>query len=271
MQLEGKVALITGGGAGIGEGVARRFVAEGARVCITDVRREALDQVVASLPEGSVVSCVGDVSDPADVKQMVETTLSLEGRLDVLVNNAGVTFSGNVVDLELATWRRVIDVNLTGPFLMMKQAIPHMIKAGGGSIINMSSLGGIVCSPGSPAYSATKAGLIHLTKEVALDFGKYRIRCNAVCPGPVRTGLLDGVVAPMAELLHTDLDDVYARLSKNSALARVSTPQEIAGLCVYLAGDDSTFMTGSAIMIDGGTCFVDVFAATVGELGLDFA
>jgi NAD(P)-dependent dehydrogenase (short-subunit alcohol dehydrogenase family) len=153
----------------------------------------------------------------------------------------------------------------------MREAIPHMRKVGGGSIINMASLAGVVCPPGSPAYSAAKAGLIQLTKQVALDFGKDGIRCNVVCPGPIRTAMLDGAVGPMAEALGTDLDDVYGRLSKSTALRRAGRPDEIAGICVYLAGADSSFMTGSTIMVDGGTHYVDVFAAAVGDLGLSFA
>jgi len=271
MQLEGKAALVTGGGTGIGEAITRRFVAEGARVCITGRRKELLDEVVASLPEGSALACVGDVCDDDSAKRMVEAALSLTGRLDVLVNNAAIAAGGNVVEMDPALWRQVVEINLTGPFLMMKEAIPHMIEAGGGSIINMSSLAGVVCPPGSPAYAASKAGLIHLTKQVALDFGKDKVRCNVVCPGPVRTAMLDASVTPMAEALDTDLEDVYARLSKNTALRRAATPDELAGVCVFLAGADSSFTTGSTIVVDGGTHFVDAFAAAVGDLGLSFA
>jgi dihydroanticapsin dehydrogenase len=153
----------------------------------------------------------------------------------------------------------------------MREAIPRMKETGGGSIVNISSLAGVVCPPGSPAYSSAKAGLIQLTKQVALDFGKDGIRCNVVCPGPVRTAMLDAAVTPMAEALGTDLDDIYTRLSKSTALKRAGAPDEIPGICVYLAGDDASFMTGSTLVIDGGTHFVDVFAAAVGDLGLSFA
>jgi meso-butanediol dehydrogenase/(S,S)-butanediol dehydrogenase/diacetyl reductase len=270
MQLEGKVALITGGGSGIGEALARRFVAEGARVVITGRRRENLDEVAASLPAGSVTTVAGDVRDGADARRMVDAALAVGGRLDVLVNNAAANLAGTVVDMDLDTWHEMLETNLTGPFLLMKAAIPPMIRAGGGSIINMSSLAGVVCVPGSPGYCATKAGLIHLTKQVALDYGKDGIRCNAVCPGPVRTKMLEYNLTPMAEALDTDLDDVFRQLPRFMPLRRVATPEEIGGICVYLAGDDSAYMTGSTIMIDGGTHYVDAFAAAVGEAGVNW-
>lgn len=265
MQLEGKVALITGGGTGIGAAIARRFVAEGARVCIAGRRQEMLEEVAGSLPEGTVTVFVGDVSDECAPGEMVTAALGINGRLDVLVNNAGVSTANTVVDMELAEWRKVIDTNLTGPFLTMKAAIPHMIEAGGGSIINVSSLAGVVAVPGSAGYCASKAGLIHLTRQVAYDFGKDNIRCNAVVPGPVRTPMLEHNFVPMAEMLNTDLNDVFRRLPKGVPLRRIAAPSEISGICVFLAGDDSSFMTGATLIVDGGIHFVDAFAASVGE------
>ena len=270
MQLEGKVALVSGGGSGIGAAVARRFVEEGARVCITGRRREKLAEVAAGLPAGSVVPIAGDVRVAGDTRRMIEEALAVSGRLDVLVNNAASNLAGTVVDMDLDTWQEMLDTNLTGPFLLMKAAIPHMVAAGGGSIINMASLAGVVCVPGSPGYCATKAGLIHLTKQVALDYGKDGVRCNAVCPGPVRTSMLEYNLTPMAEALGTDLDDVFRQLPRFMPLRRVATPEEIAGICVYLASDDSAYMTGSTLMIDGGTHYVDAFAAAVGEAGVNW-
>ena len=270
MQLEGKVALITGGGTGIGAALARRFVAEGATVCITGRRAEKLEEVEASLPAGSCLTVIGDVRRADDTRRMVDEALSVSGRLDVLVNNAAANLAGSIVDMELETWQEMLDTNLTGTFLLMKAAIPSMIAAGGGSIVNMGSLAGVVCVPGSPGYCATKAGIIHLTKQVALDYGKHGIRCNAVCPGPVRTEMLEYNLTPMAEVLGTDIDGVFEALPKFVPLRRVATPEEIAGICVYLASDDSSYMTGSTVMIDGGTHHVDAFAAAVGEAGLSW-
>ena len=198
---------------------------------------------------------------------MVDAALAVSGRLDVFVNNAAAHLAGTVVDMELETWQEMLDTNLNGPFLLMKAAIPHMIAAGGGSIINMASLAGVVCVPGSPGYCATKAGLIHLTKQVALDFGKDGVRCNVVCPGPVRTAMLEQSLTPMAEALDTDLDEIFRRLHGSVPLRRVALPAEIGGICVFLASDDSAFMTGSTVMIDGGIHFVDAFAAAAGRPG----
>jgi meso-butanediol dehydrogenase/(S,S)-butanediol dehydrogenase/diacetyl reductase len=183
MQLEGKVALVTGGGTGIGAAITERLVAEGAKVCITGRRQEMLEGVAGSLPAGSVTTCVADVCRDEDAKRMVETALGINGRLDILINNAGVEYAGTVIQMDSAVWRQELEINLTGPFLMMKEALPCMIESGGGTIINISSLAGVRCVPGSPAYCATKAGLIHLTKQVALDYGKDKIRCNVICPG----------------------------------------------------------------------------------------
>jgi NAD(P)-dependent dehydrogenase (short-subunit alcohol dehydrogenase family) len=267
MQLEGKVALVTGGGTGIGAGVVKRFVDEGAKVVITGRRREMLDEVAASLPAGSVTIFNGDVTGEGNAQKMVDTALAIKGRLDILVNNAGIEYNKGVVDMEPDKWREMLEVNLTGPMLMMKAAIPSMIAAGGGSIINVASIAGVVAVPGGPAYCATKAGLIHLTKQVALDYGKDNVRCNVVCPGPVRTTMLEGNFKPMAELLKTDMDGVFQTMANHVPLRRIAAPADIAGLFVFLAGEDSNFMTGSTVVIDGGVHFMDAFAASIGQYG----
>jgi NAD(P)-dependent dehydrogenase (short-subunit alcohol dehydrogenase family) len=272
MSLKGKVALITGGGTGIGAAIAKRFVAEGAKICITGRRQAMLDKVSQSLPAGSVVTCSGDVSKQEDVKRMIETALKFDGRLDVLVNNAGLGISGSVTDIDPEEWRRVIEVDLTGPFLLMKASIPHMVKGGGGSIINIASLAGLLCLPEEPAYCAAKAGLIHLTKQVALDYGSSKVRCNVICPGAFRTDMLESGIAPLAEKLGTDLEGGFAYFAANAPLRRVANPDEISGLCNYLAGEDSSFMTGSVLTIDGGASVVDVsgigFSSAEMKLGM---
>jgi meso-butanediol dehydrogenase/(S,S)-butanediol dehydrogenase/diacetyl reductase len=236
MNLDGKVALITGAGTGIGAAIAERFVADGARICITGRRQEKLDQVARSLPPGKVLRCAGDVTKLEDVARMAETALVFTGKLDVLVNNAAIDPGGTtVVDIDPELWHRVLETNLTGPLYLMKASIPHMIKGGGGSIINIASLGGLRCLPGMPAYCSSKAGLIMLTKQVALDFGPANIRCNAVCPVPLR---------------------------------RTASPREITGICSYLASDDSSFMTGSVLLVDGGAAIVDVSGAALSNAGV---
>jgi len=269
MNLNGKAALITGAATGIGAAIARRFVADGARVCITGRRREMLDQLAQSLPAGSVAVCAGDVTRLDDCRRMVDTALGLTGRLDVLVNNAAIDPGGTtVVDLDPELWHRVLETNLTGPMYLMKLSIAHMIEAGGGSIINVASLGGLRCLPGMPAYCASKAGLIMLTQQVALDFGPARIRCNAVCPGGTRTAMLEKSLSPLAEVLQTDLDGVFRAISSLVPLRRTASPEEITGICSYLASDESSFMTGAVLVLDGGAAIVDVSGAALTQAGV---
>ena len=268
MKLAGKVALITGGGTGIGTAIAERFVAEGAKICITGRRQEMLDKVAQALPPGMVATCSGDVTKYENVKRMVETALTFGGRLDVVVNNAGIDPGGTVTDIDPEVWRKVIEVNLTGPFLVMKASIPYMIKGGGGSIINVSSLGGLRCLPGMPAYCTSKAALIMLTKQAALDYGPFKVRCNAVCPGATRTVMLEEALSPLTETLRTNVDGVFACISSNVPLRRVAAPDEVSGICSYLASDDSSFMTGSVLLLDGGASVVDVSGAALSSAGV---
>lgn len=268
MKLEGKVALITGGGMGIGTAIAKRFVAEGAKICITGRRKELLDEVAKSLPAGSVVTCPGDVTKFEDAQRMINTALKLSGRLDVLINNAGIDPPGTIVDVDIALWRQVIEINLTGPFLTMRAAIPHMIKAGGGSIINISSLAGIRCLPAMPAYCSSKGGLIMLTRQAALDYGVNNIRCNVVLPGAVRTHMTENSIGQLATVLKTDLDGAFKHMTSSVPLHRAAKPDEITGICVFLASDDSSFITGSEILVDGGSHIVDVSGAAVSSVGM---
>ncbi|NMB40819.1 MAG: SDR family oxidoreductase [Firmicutes bacterium] len=253
MKLQGKVALITGGATGIGAATVRRFVKNGAKVCIVGRREEYLDKIIETLPSGTAVKCPGDVSSPEDIKRMVETVIKFGGRLDILVNNAAYSVLGGVTDIDLDDWHRSIDVNVTGPFLLMRAAIPHMIKGGGGSIVNISSLAGVRSIPSGSAYCTTKSALVALTQQVALDYGAHKIRCNAVCPGLSKT--------PMADNAYGNVDDLPESVFDNIPLHRASDPDEIASICEYLASDDSSYMTGSVLLIDGGTHVVDAFAA----------
>ncbi len=270
MRLDGKVAIVTGGGTGIGRAVAERFVADGAYVCISGRRSELLEQVAAALPPDHIKICPADVSDATAVARIVTTALAFGRGLQVLVNNAGMEQPmAGVVDLDPALWSRVIEVNLTGPFLMMKAVIPHMIEAGGGSIINISSLAGLVNPPGLPAYCASKGGLISLTKQVAVDYGPRNVRCNVVCPGATKTEMIVGAMTPFAEACGLTVEDVLATFSRDIPLQRVSSPEEIAGLCSYLASDDSSFLTAAVIPLDGGAVAVDVSGAAIGRLAAE--
>jgi meso-butanediol dehydrogenase/(S,S)-butanediol dehydrogenase/diacetyl reductase len=268
MDLKGKVALITGGGTGIGAAIAKRFVAEGAKVCITGRRQKMLDEVAGNLPAGSVYTYAGDVTRLEDAQKMVDLTLHFSGKIDILVNNAGIDPPGSIADVDVEVWRKVIDINLNGPFLMMKATIPHMQRAGGGSIINIASLAGLRCIPAMPAYCSSKAGLIMLTQQAALDYGPAKIRCNVVCPGAMSTQMLENSMKGLAESLNTDISGALKYMTQYSPLKRVGVPEEITGICVYLGSSESSFMTGAVLTLDGGASIVDVNGAALSSVGL---
>jgi meso-butanediol dehydrogenase / (S,S)-butanediol dehydrogenase / diacetyl reductase len=268
MDLQGKVAIVTGGGTGIGEAITRRFVACGARVCIAGRRQEMLDEVAKSLPEDLVKTCSADVSDEEDVERILKIALSFEGGIHVLVNNAALDQDppAGVVDMDVAKWRRILEVNLTGPFLMMKACIPHMIKAGVGSVVNISSLAGLRCISENPGFCASKGGLINLTQQAALDYGRYNVRCNVVCPGATKTDMFTENMEAFAQMVGTNVEDILARFMKDVPLPRVAHPDEMAGICAFLAGDDSSFLTGAVIPVDGGAAVVDVSGAVISSI-----
>jgi len=263
MNLKGKVAIVTGGGTGIGGAVTERFVAEGARVCIVGRRKEKLEQMASKYAEGTILPCAGDVSRYEDIKRIVSATLKFGGKIDILVNNAASDVHGAIAELTPEDWRFVLEVNLTGPFMFMKETIPHMMSQGGGSIINIASIGGIRCMPKGPAYGTSKAGLIYLTQQAALEYGKNNIRCNAVCPGATRTDMFEEVMSILAKDAGTDVDSAVSRFAAPIPLRRASQPSEIAGVCNFLASDDASFVTGAVIVADGGANVVDVSGADI--------
>jgi NAD(P)-dependent dehydrogenase (short-subunit alcohol dehydrogenase family) len=181
----------------------------------------------------------------------------------VLVNNAGINQPAPVAELDPQVWQKVLGINLTGPYLLMKAAIPHMLKGGGGSIINIASLGGTRCLPGMPAYCSSKAGLIMLSQQVALDYGRHNIRCNAVCPGGVTTDMTKESFGQFGKMLGIEPETFLKQIASEIPLHRFADPPEVGGLCSYLASDDSSFVTGAAIIIDGGTAVVDVVGASI--------
>jgi meso-butanediol dehydrogenase / (S,S)-butanediol dehydrogenase / diacetyl reductase len=268
VDLKGKVAIVTGGGTGIGEAITRRFVACGARVCITGRRQGMLEEVAKSLPEDSIKTCSADVSDEKDVERIIQMALSFEGGLHVLVNNAAIDQDppAGVVDMGVAEWRRMLEVNLTGPFLMMKACIPHMIKARVGSVVNISSLAGLRCISENPGFCATKGGLINLTQQAALDYGRYNVRCNVVCPGATRSTMFTENMEAFAQMVGTNVEDIFARFMKDVPLSRVARPDEMAGICAFLASDDSSFLSGAVIPVDGGAAVVDVSGAVISSI-----
>jgi len=245
MRLAGKVALVTGAGTGIGAAVARRFATEGASLVVTGRRREPLAAVAE---EAGARIVQGDVSDSAHVEEAVATAVGELGGLDVLVNNAGI--GGR-------NWKRVLDVNLTGAHAMAKTALPHLAERGG-AIVNIASVSGFVAFAGGSAYTVSKAGLVMLTKNLALDYGPRGVRVNAVCPGWVRTEMGDESMDEVAGAQGISRDEAYALMARHVPLRREGRPEEIAAACLFLASDEATFVTGAALVVDGGALTVDV-------------
>lgn len=241
-RLAGRVAIVTGAGSGIGAAICVRFMDEGASVVAVDVNELGLAKF-----EGAqgVLRVTGDVTRTADVDAMVCSALDRFGRLDILVNNAGVMDAflpvGEVTD---EVWRRVLDVNLTGPMQLCRAAVRHMLGAGGGSIVNIASVGGFAGGRAGVAYTASKHGVIGLTRNIAAAYIKDAIRCNAICPGAVDTGIpIGGDPSPKG----------YEMLSRTlGANPRLAKPDEIAALAAYLASDDASFVNGAVVVADGG-------------------
>jgi NAD(P)-dependent dehydrogenase (short-subunit alcohol dehydrogenase family) len=265
MGLEEKIALITGGGRGIGAAIAKRFIDDGAKIVITDILADELDKTAQSLNSDRVATCAGDVTKFDDVEKMVDETVKFGGKIDVLINNAGIDPPGNIVDIEIDLWKKILDVNLNGPFYCMKAAIPEMIKLGKGSIVNIASLAGVRVIPSMPAYCASKGGLIQLSRQCALDYGPKGIRSNIVAPGATKTDMLINAMEGLSKALNRDAFEV---LAESVPLRRPAMPAEMAGACSFLASDDSSFITGAVLMVDGGAAIVDVSGASVSRVGM---
>ncbi len=247
--MTGKVAVVTGGGSGIGAAIARRFASEGARVVVTGRRSEPL-QAIATEVGGLAVP--GDAADPAHADQVVDATVDTFGRLDVVVANAGIDRPGSVVEVTDVDWHRTIDVNLTGPLMLLRAAIPVMLDRGGGSVVLVSSVNGLANAPRAVAYDASKAALISLARSIAVDFGPRGIRANAVCPGWVSTAMGDQDMDAMAAARGITRDDAYRLASASVPLRRPASPEEIAACCLFLASDESSIVSGTVLVADGG-------------------
>ena len=247
-RLAGKVSLITGGGTGIGRSTALAFARERAKVAVAGRRLEKLQDVVneikASGGEAIAVAC--DVSRAADAQNAVRKVVETFGRLDVLVNNAGVLSVSTIEEIPEDEWDRLIDANLKGPFLMCRAALPEFRKVGGGAIVNVGSVLGLVAMKKRAAYCASKGGVTLLTKAIAIDHGHENIRANCICPSIVETELV-------SQLFNTpDGDRVKRERLATIPLGRMGRPADIAELAVYLASDESSWLTGAAIPLDGG-------------------
>jgi len=248
MKLKGKVALITGGTEGMGYATAELFLNEGARVAITGRSGEKGRRALRSLRKhGEVIYIQGDVSRTADAKRMVSETVSQFGRIDILFNNAGIYVEKTAEDTTEEEWDRVIDINLKGTFLVSKYAIPHMKKQRSGVIVNNSSDAGLIGNRSCPAYCASKGAVTIMTKAMALDYAKYGIRVNCVNPGTIDTPMLVREAETSA-----DPAEYLRRMDAQSPIGRVGRPEEVARAVLFLASDESSFVTGAALSIDGG-------------------
>jgi 3-oxoacyl-[acyl-carrier protein] reductase len=249
MKLDGKVALVTGGSRGIGKAICIMYASEGASVAVNYTKGASEAEAVVTEIQamgGKAIAVQADVSQRAQVKQMIEATLKSFGKIDILVNNAGILIPTNLMETTDDQWDLVMDVNLKGPFICMQEASKPMIKQGGGRIISTSSISGLGCAPqGEGAYGCSKAGLIMLTAVAAQDLGPYGINVNCIAPGWIKTDMTKGKSGAEAEA-------VDRRKSGLAALRRIGEPNDIARVALFLASEESGFLTGQVIVADGG-------------------
>ena len=252
-RLAGRVAVITGGGSGIGREAVLRFVAEGAAVAVLDLSKDAADETVALVEKagGKALTVVADVADAASIDAAMDATAAEFGRIDVLFNNAGIFSRGSVVTAEEDDWDRCFAVNTKSVYLCSRAALRHMEPAEGatGSIINTASVAGLVAVENSAAYCASKGAVIALTRSMANDLAPRRVRVNAICPGTVHTPLIEPLIALRGG---GDYDKGMAMTLEKYPIGRLGQPSDIANLALFLASEESSFMTGSIIASDGG-------------------
>lgn len=245
MRLKNKTALITGGGTGIGAGIARKFAHEGAQVVICGRREAQLKETADAIDQdgGEILYCIADISSQKDIQEMMQTVELKFGIVDILVNNAGVYIPDDVTSTSEEEWDRVMDIDAKGVYLMSKAVLPKMLTKGKGKIINIASIAGLIGFEKSAAYCAAKGAVVNLTREMALDYASKGICVNAIAPGVIDT-----------EMTKAFLDNEEAKkvfLSK-TPVGRVGTPEDIAHGAVYLASDESDFVVGQTLIIDGG-------------------
>ena len=249
-RFEGRVVLVTGGSSGIGYATAKAFLEEGAKVAISGRNLTRLQRAEGELAKrGTVLAVRGDVSRAADAKRMVSETTRRLGPIDVLVNNAGVYINKPVESLSEREYDEVMDINMKGAFLCTRYAIPGMVKRKRGAIVNVASDSGLVGTAGSSVYCASKGAMVLFTKSVALDHAKDGIRVNVICPGEVHTPMLEKDAAESGR----GFEEYYRRLVDPIPMRRAATADEIARGILFLAGDESSFMTGATLSVDGGS------------------
>jgi len=244
-RIEGKAAAVTGAASGMGRAIARRFAAEGASVAVLDCDREGAEETTKMITDegGKAILVPTDVTEESSVESAVGATVKEFGKLDIFINNAGIVIMANAADTTIEDWDRVHNVNLRGVFLCCKYAIPHMREQGGGAIVNIASISSFVSIPMHAAYSASKAGLLGLTRDIAVSHGPENIRANCVCPTSTDTPLIRKAGAGRGAL---------KRMAKMHPLRRISEPEDIANACLFLASDEARCITGIALPVDAG-------------------
>jgi NAD(P)-dependent dehydrogenase (short-subunit alcohol dehydrogenase family) len=249
LSLEGKVAVVTGAASGIGRGIAIRLAEMGAVVAVLDIDEKNGHETVAEIEKNDgrsfFVKC--DVSLKADCHGAVHYVVEKSGKIDVLCNCAGIAIRKDVVELSEEEWDRAVDITLKSVYLLSHEAIPHMIRNGGGSVINVGSGWSLKGGPRAAAYCAAKAGVVNLTRAMGIDHGKHNVRVNCVCPGDVDTPMLHSERAQLGQN-----EEEFLREAANRPLARIGTPDDIANAVLFLAGPMSNWITGAALVVDGG-------------------
>jgi meso-butanediol dehydrogenase/(S,S)-butanediol dehydrogenase/diacetyl reductase len=243
VQLQGKIALVTGGGRGIGRGIVDRFLEEGAQVAV--VQRQSLDDALEGHPR--IAHVKADLSVSSSTATAIEHAVERFGGLDILVNNAGIMFERTVSEIQMEEWDFMMAVNLRAPLFLAQAALPHMRERGGGSIINIGSIEGLGANPGHAAYCASKAGIHGMTRAMAVDLGADNIRCNAIAPGWIASELSETYLES-----HPDPAAARDALNRLHPLGRVGQPTDVGDLAVYLASERSRFLTGEIVVLDGG-------------------